>query len=87
MITEVNDKTFNREIGNDESVVVADFWAPWCGPCRMVSPIIDQLAKELGTKVKFVKINVDSSPTLARKFRISSVPTIIIFKKGKLKKL
>ncbi len=86
MIKEVTDITFARELNSEESIVVVDFWAPWCGPCKMVSPIMDQLSRELGSKVKFIKINVDSSPILARKFRISSIPTIMIFKGGKLKK-
>lgn len=86
MIKEVTDITFARELNSEESIVVVDFWAPWCSPCKMVSPIMEQLSRELGSKVKFIKINVDSSPILARKFRISSIPTIMIFKEGKLKK-
>lgn len=86
MIKEVTDITFTREVNSEESIVVVDFWAPWCGPCKMISPIMEQLSRELGSKVKFIKINVDSSPILARKFRISSIPTIMIFKEGKLKK-
>ncbi|MCY6356517.1 thioredoxin [Clostridium sp. ZS2-4] len=86
MVKEVTDTTFTSELNSEESIVVVDFWAPWCGPCRMLSPIMEQLSSELVSKVKFIKINVDSSPLLAKKFRISSIPTIMIFKEGKLKK-
>src|SRR6188474_1923169 len=65
------------------SLLVVDFWAPWCGPCKLVSPMIDQLAIELRGKVVFGKLNVDENPTVANIFGIQSIPTLIIFKNGK----
>lgn len=63
-------------------LLIVDFWAPWCGPCRMVSPIIEQLANELAGKATFGKLNVDENPTISSAFGIQSIPTIIIFKNG-----
>jgi len=82
MITEVSDSDFENSIKN--GVVLVDFWAPWCGPCRMLSPIIDELAAELDGKVKVLKCNVDDNQATPSKFNIMGVPTLIIFKDGKL---
>lgn len=70
------------EMTRKYSFLVVDFWAPWCGPCKMVSPVIDQLAFELGGKVVFGKLNVDENPTVASLFGIQSIPTLMIFKNG-----
>lgn len=70
------------EMTRKYNYMVVDFWAPWCGPCKMVSPIIDQLAFELGGKVVFGKLNVDENPTVASLFGIQSIPTLMIFKDG-----
>ena len=70
------------EMTRKYNYLVVDFWAPWCGPCKMVSPIIDQLAFELGGKVVFGKLNVDENPTVASLFGIQSIPTLMIFKDG-----
>ena len=70
------------EMTQKYSYLVVDFWAPWCGPCKMVSPIIDQLAHELSGKVVFGKLNVDENPTVASLFGIQSIPTLMIFKNG-----
>ena len=70
------------EMTRKYSYLVVDFWAPWCGPCKMVSPVIDQLAYELGGKVVFGKLNVDENPTVASLFGIQSIPTLMIFKNG-----
>ena len=84
MIKEVNDKNFNEEIANSDSIVVVDFWAPWCGPCRMLSPVIEELAKEMGKEVKFAKVNVDENPMISSKYRIASIPTVMVFNKDKV---
>jgi len=85
MIKEVNDKNFNEEIANSDSIVVVDFWAPWCGPCRMLSPVIEELAKEMGKEVKFAKVNVDENPMISSKYRIASIPTVMVFSKDTVK--
>jgi len=86
MIIEVNDMNFRQEVYTTDQTIVADFWAPWCGPCRMLSPIIEDLSNELYKDVKFIKINIEASPNLADFFRIQSIPAILIFKKGKVVK-
>ncbi|HET7390395.1 MAG TPA: thioredoxin [Nitrososphaeraceae archaeon] len=78
----LTDSNFDQAIEKYPSIVV-DFWAPWCGPCRMVSPLITQLASELAGKVVFGKVNVDECPRIASAFGIQSIPTIYIFKNGK----
>ena len=82
MVTELTQETFNEMINSDEPVVV-DFWASWCGPCRMVSPIIEQLSEEYEGRVKVCKVNVDNEGALAAHFAIASIPTVILFKNGK----
>jgi thioredoxin 1 len=77
-------KDFEKEVLQSEIPTVVDFYADWCGPCRMVSPIIEGLSKEYEGKVKFVKINTDESPEVAEKFGIMSIPTIMVFKKGEV---
>ncbi|MCY6484753.1 thioredoxin [Clostridium aestuarii] len=86
MIKEISTLNFKEEVLSTDKLVVADFWAPWCGPCRMVGPIIEELSKELGEEVKFVKINIDANGRLADTLRIESIPTIMIIKDGKVKK-
>jgi thioredoxin 1 len=78
----LNDENFDKEVSK-HPVTVVDLWAPWCGPCRMVTPIIENLAKEYVGKIVFGKLNVDENPDTSRKFGIMSIPTIIIFKNGK----
>ena len=78
----LTDSNFNNEV-RKYPLMVVDFWAPWCGPCRMVSPVIEQLARELAGKVVFGKVNVDENRTVAGAFGIQSIPTIAILKNGK----
>ena len=85
MIKEVNDKNFDEEIVNSDDIVVVDFWAPWYGPCKMLSPVMEELAKEMGSKVKFAKINVDESPVISSKYKVSSIPTVMVFNKESVK--
>jgi len=85
MIKEVNDKNFSEEIANSDSIVVVDFWAPWCGPCKMLTPVMEELAKEMGKEVKFAKVNVDENPMISSKYRIASIPTVMVFSKDTVK--
>ena len=78
-----NESNWKKEVEESGIPVMVDFWAPWCGPCRMVSPIIENLAGKYNGKVKVVKVNVDDNQELAMKYNIMSIPTIMIFKEGR----
>lgn len=80
----VTDHSFQQEVLDSPGTVVLDCWAPWCGPCKMIAPILDQLAKEYAGRVKFAKLNTDENQGTARKFSIQSIPTLLFFKGGKL---
>ena len=75
------DESFTAEVAAGVPVLV-DFWAPWCGPCRMVAPILEELAGELAGRLKVVKVNVDESPQVAARYRIQSIPTLMVFREG-----
>ncbi len=79
---EVNEAKFDEVVLKAKTPALVDFWAPWCGPCRMVAPIVDELANEYEGKVSFFKLNVDDSPKIASKFGVMSIPTLIVFKDG-----
>lgn len=79
----LNDENFEQEVEKSDQLVLVDFWADWCGPCKMVGPIIDELAEENEGKSKIAKLNVDEQRNLARKFRVMSIPSILFFKDGK----
>ncbi|MBE6401075.1 MAG: thioredoxin [Verrucomicrobia bacterium] len=84
-VKELNESNFDSEINADVPVLV-DFWAPWCGPCRMLAPVIDQVAEEVKESAKICKVNVDEAPGIAAKFGIMNIPTLLVFKKGELDK-
>jgi len=79
---DINDESFEQEVINSEQPVVVDFWAPWCGPCRMMGPIIDNLAVKHAGNVVFGKLNVDDNPVISAKYGISAIPTLLLFKDG-----
>jgi thioredoxin 1 len=80
--TDTTDTTFQADVLDNDTPVLVDFWAPWCGPCRMVAPIVEELAEEYDGKVKFVKLNTDDNPQVAGKYGIRSIPTLLVFKGG-----
>jgi thioredoxin len=78
----VTDASFEQDVLNSEIPVLVDFWAPWCGPCRMVAPVVDEIAEQYDGKVKVVKLNTDENPGIAGQYNIRSIPTLMIFKNG-----
>ena len=81
-IFKVTDRNFEKEVLKAEMPVLVDFWAAWCGPCRIIAPIIEEIAQEMEGKVKVCKLNVDENPVTPGKYGIRAIPTLIIFKKG-----
>jgi thioredoxin 1 len=83
-VLEIDDSSFDAEVLQSEKPVLVDFWAPWCGPCRAIAPIVEELSVAFGDKVKFMKCNVDDNPVTPTKFGIKSIPTLLFFKEGEL---
>ena len=79
---QVTDSTFKQEVLESEAPVLVDFWAPWCGPCRMVAPVVDEISEQYDGQVKVVKVNTDENPSVASQYGIRSIPTLMIFKGG-----
>ena len=83
-VGKVSDSNFESEVLKSNEPVVVDFWAEWCGPCKMIAPALEEIAGSLGDKVKIVKLNVDENPATAQKYGIMSIPTLMLFKNGEL---
>lgn len=85
-ITTLTDATFDEVVNGSSAPVVVDFWAEWCGPCKMIAPILDEIATEQGDAVQITKLNVDENPAIAQRFGVMSIPTILVFRDGELDK-
>ena len=83
-VGKVSDANFETEVLKSGNPVVVDFWAEWCGPCRMIAPALDEISASLGDKVKIVKLNVDENPKTATQYSVMSIPTLLIFKNGEI---
>jgi len=85
-VAEVTDNNFQAEVIESEVPVLVDFWAPWCGPCRMVAPVVEEIAEERGDQLKVVKLNIDENQNTAVQFNVLSIPTLIVFRNGEVAK-
>ncbi len=85
-IIDLTDATFDETVSGTAEPLVVDFWAEWCGPCKMIAPILDEIAEEQGDSIKISKVNVDENPSIAQQYGIMSIPTILVFRDGELDK-
>ena len=84
-VLQLNDSNFDSEINKGATPVLVDFWAPWCGPCRMIAPVLDKIADSMAGQAVVAKVNVDEAPGVAGRFRVSSIPTLLFFKNGEVR--
>lgn len=80
---EIKENVFYEEVINSDIPVVVDFWAPWCGPCRMLTPVMEELSRKYNGKIKFVKVNVEENRVIPAQYRVANIPTIMVFKEGR----
>ena len=85
-ITQLTASTFDEVVGATEETLIVDFWAEWCGPCKMIAPILDEIATEQEGKLSVAKLNVDDAPDVARRFEVMSIPTLLVFRDGQVAK-
>jgi len=83
-VLEIDDSSFEAKVLKSDKPVMVDFWAPWCGPCKAIGPVIEELSKQFGDKISFMKCNVDNNPVTPGKYGIKAIPTLIFFKDGKV---
>jgi len=84
MAEQISDDSFEQDVLNSDEPVIVDFWAEWCGPCKALSPLVDELAEEIGSKARIVKMNIDENPNTPTKYGVRGIPTLMVFKGGEV---